>query len=124
MIVAGLWVFAILVALSFSISDPDLAVLARVAGVILGAGLTGTAIFDIARWPVLVRLLVHTVTMLAILLPCLVVAGWFNLSTEAGIVALLGATVSLGIAGWSIALIVMHYANKSKAKGKFLGNDR
>lgn len=116
LILAGCGVAALLIGISFMISDPDLAGLTQAVGVILGAAIAGAAIFDIARWPVLVRLLVHTLAMLAIVLPCLALSGWFNLSAESGVIALLGTYVGLGIAGWSIALIVFHYANERRSK--------
>lgn len=116
MVVAGFGLFAIMVVVSFFIEDPDLANLAQVVGAILGAAIAGAAIFGITSWPVPVRLLVHTGAMLGIVLPCLAFSGWFDLGGSNGVIALLGTYVSLGIAGWSIALIVMHYANERRSK--------
>lgn len=96
-LLSGALAFVIMFAISFGISDPDQAHSTRMVGIIVGAVIAAIPIYDIERWSLATRTIVHLVAMVAIVLPCLAFSGWFDLSSGVGVLAMLGTFVSFGI---------------------------
>lgn len=117
-ILSGGLTFAIMFAISFGISDPDQAHSTRIVGIIAGAVIAAIPIYDIERWSMLTRTVVHAAIMIAVVLPCLVFSGWFDLGSGLGIVAILGTFVGFGIAGWGIGFAVAKLVDRSRAAAR------
>ena len=88
-----------------------------VVGVIVAAVAGFSVIYDIESWSVLKQSLVHTGCMAVIVLPCLVLSGWFTIDGPLDVLVILGYFVVTGVVIWSIGYLVFgKLLNSSRSK--------
>ncbi|MGP9582341.1 DUF3021 family protein, partial [Brachybacterium sp. AOP35-5H-19] len=105
-LLSGVLTLVIMLALSFAIDDPAQARGTRTVGVIVGVVIAAIPIYDIDRWSLLKRTIVHTAVMAGTVIPCLIFSGWFDLNASTGVLALVGTFVGFGVVGWGIGFII------------------
>ncbi len=65
-----------------------------------------SVVHDIESWSVLKQSLVHTGAMTAIVLPCLLLSGWFTIDGPLDVLIILGCFVVTGVVIWSAGYLV------------------
>lgn len=105
-LLSGVVTLIVMLALSFAIDDPAQARGTRTTGVIVAVVIAAISIYDIDRWSLLKRTVVHTAVMAATVIPCLIFSGWFDLNAGSGVLALVGTFVGFGVVGWGIGFII------------------
>lgn len=92
--------------ITIAISDASQAHGAFIAGLIAFFVILAMPIYSIDAWSVRKRTIVHIVAMLVTIVPCLVVSGWFDVTTGWGIATMLLTYVGFGIAAWAVGYVV------------------
>ena len=77
-----------------------------VVGVIVAAVAGFSVIYNIESWSVVKQSLVHTGAMAAVVLPCLVLSGWFTIDGPLDLLVILGYFVVTGVVIWSAGYLV------------------
>lgn len=77
-----------------------------VTGLIVTAVAAASVIYEVDRWPLKKRSLVHLAAMAATVLPCLLLSGWFRLDTLPDYLAVLGIFALAGLVLWTAAYLV------------------
>lgn len=104
----------IMAALSFFIPDPSQAHSTLIVGLIAFFTIMAIPIYNIDKWSLRKKTIVHILVMLVTVLPCMAMSGWFDISQGSGILAMLVVYVAFGVVGWTIGFL----ANKFSAKQK------
>lgn len=104
-LLSGALTAVIMIAISLAINDPAQAHSTRVVGVIVGVVIAAIPIYDIDSWSLLKRTIAHVIVMVVTVVPCLILSGWFDLSTTVGVLALLGTFVGAGVLGWGAGVV-------------------
>ncbi len=90
----------IMTSLSLFINDPFQAKGTLVSGLIAAIVIATIPIYDIDKWPLKKRSLVHFLVMLITVLPLLFYSGWFSPLITVGVFLL------FGLVGWTIGFII------------------
>lgn len=114
-LLSGVSTTVIMVAMSFAIADPAQAHGTRITGIIVGGVIAAISIYDIDRWSLVKRSVAHAAVMVAIVVPCLIFSGWFDLGTGVGVLAMLGTFAAFGVAGWGIGFLLTSLLTKRAA---------
>lgn len=99
-LISGIITAAIMIGLSFFIEDDYSARGTAAAGVIAGSVIASIPIYNIDKWSLLRRSVVHFLIMLVFVLPALLYAQWY--SVPVSLLVFLG----FGVAGWTIGFTV------------------
>lgn len=99
---------AVMILISFFISDPAQAKSTAIAGIIVGITLCTIPVYDIDAWSLAKRSLLHFAIMLVTVLPLLLWSGWFP--------PLIAVAVFLafGLVGWTVGYVT-HRIQSRKA---------
>ncbi|MGY5765822.1 DUF3021 family protein [Brachybacterium sp. DNPG3] len=108
-IISGAITGAVMVSLSFFIEDAAQARSTWVAGLIAAAVIMAIPLYDIDAWSLAKRSLVHFLAMLVIVLPLLLVSGWFTPPVAIGVFLL------FGLVGWTIGYAIHRFQEKRQA---------
>ena len=100
--------------ITIAISDASQSHGAFIAGLIAFFVILAMPIYSIDAWSVRKRTIVHIVAMLITVVPCLVVSGWFDVTTGLGIATMLVTYVGFGIAAWTVGY-VLHRIREKKS---------
>jgi|LSQX01.3.fsa_nt_gb hypothetical protein len=84
-----------------------------IAGVIFTVVSASSVIYDVESWSIRKQSLIHFLVMLVTVLPCLIISGWFPLSSAADYVKLLGVYLLTGAVIWSIMYFIFTKIKKS-----------
>lgn len=77
-----------------------------IAGLIAAAVGAASVLYEIDRWPLRKRSLVHLLAMAATVLPCLLFSGWFRLNTISDYLIVLGIFLLTGMVLWGAAYLI------------------
>lgn len=99
----------IMVTLSFFITDDFQAKSTLISGLIATVVIVAIPIYDINRWSLATRSLVHFLVMLATVLPLLFYSGWFSPLVAIGVFLL------CGVIGWTIGFVVSKRPSKASS---------
>jgi chromate transport protein ChrA len=98
----------VMVVLSFFIDDDMQAKGALVTGLIVAITIAAIPIYDIDRWSLAKRSVVHFLAMLVTVFPLLLISEWFSVPVSILVFLL------FGVAGWTIGYIVNRVQEKRK----------
>lgn len=98
----------VMVVLSFFIDDDMQAKSALVTGLIVAITIAAIPIYDIDRWSLAKRSVVHFLAMLVTVFPLLLISEWFSVPVSILVFLL------FGVAGWTIGYIVNRVQEKRK----------
>lgn len=96
----------IMTLISFGIPDATQAHGTRIAGCIGFFVILAMMIYNIDSWSLRKRTIVHTLTLLITVLPCLAISGWFDITNWQGIGLMLLTYAGFGIIGWTVGFVV------------------
>lgn len=83
-----------------------------ITGVIVFFVILAMPIYSIDTWSLRKRTIVHAVAMLVTILPCLVVSGWFDVTTWQGIIMMTLTYIGFGAVGWTVGYVVNRIREK------------
>jgi len=106
----------VMLGISFAIEDPAQAHSTRVTAVIVTAVIAAMPIYSVERWSLGRRTLVHALAMLVVVVPCLMLSGWFAWWTLPGALALVGTYLAFGAAGWLVGFTVNRVLERRAAR--------
>lgn len=109
---------AVMAAISFFIPDPQQAKGTLFTGLIAAATIAAIPIYDIDRWPLGRRTLVHFLFMLVTVFPLLIFSGWYSLLVSVGVFIL------FGMVGWTIGYTVHRIQQKKSAAPETQGQTK
>lgn len=75
-------------------------------GVIVTLVAAASVIYEIESWSLLKQSVVHFVTMLVTIFPCLLVSGWFKLNNISDYIKVFGIFLFTGVVLWSVAYFI------------------
>ena len=104
----------IMATLSFIIPDPSQAHSTLIVGVIAFFTIMAMPIYNIDKWSLRKKTIVHILAMLVTVLPCTAMSGWFDISRGSGILAMLAMYVAFGVAGWTVGFLANKFSTKQK----------
>lgn len=75
-------------------------------GFIVTSVAAASVIYEIESWSLLKQSVVHFLTMLVTIFPCLLVSGWFKLNNISDYIKVFGIFLFTGVVLWSIAYFI------------------
>ena len=108
-VISGVITGVVMATISFFIEDPTQSRGTLVAGLVAAVTIVAIPIYDIDRWPLARRTLVHFLVMLVTVFPLLLWSGWFSVSVSIGVFLL------FGLVGWTAGYLV-HRTQRRKAE--------
>ncbi|NJJ07674.1 DUF3021 domain-containing protein [Streptococcus anginosus] len=75
-------------------------------GIIVTSVAAASVIYEIENWSLFRQSVVHFVTMLVTIFPCLLVSGWFKLNNISDYIKVFGIFLFTGIVLWGIAYFI------------------
>lgn len=75
-------------------------------GIIVTSVAAASVIYEIENWSLFRQSVVHFVTMLVTVFPCLLVSGWFKLNNISDYIKVFGIFLFTGIVLWGIAYFI------------------
>lgn len=77
-----------------------------IVGIISAAVSAATVIYEIEQWSLIKQTIVHFLTMLVTVFPCLLISGWFSLYTTFDYLKVFGFFVLVGLFLWTISYFI------------------
>lgn len=77
-----------------------------ITGLIMTAVASASVIYEISHWSLKKQSLLHFLLMLITVLPCLLLSGWFPLSSAGDYAKVFGIFLLTGLMLWSIAYFI------------------
>lgn len=109
-LLSGIITAALMATISFFITDTLQSRSTLVSGLIFGIVLIAIPIYDINRWSLMKRSIIHFFLMLATVLPLLLYSRWFSPLVSVGVFVL------FGIVGWTTGYAVSKLKNRTSAR--------
>ena len=75
-------------------------------GVIISIVAAASVIYDIKKWSLLKQSAIHFVIMILTIFPCLLISGWYELSSFADYLKVFGIFLLCGCVFWTIGYFV------------------
>ena len=100
---------AIMITLSLFIEDATQAKSTWVAGLIVAITIAAIPIYDINKWSLIKRSVVHFLVMAASVFPLILISGWYGVPISIAVFLL------FGVAGWTVGYIVHRMQTKRKS---------
>lgn len=85
-----------------------------VVGLILAAVLAANVVYDVDRWSLKQKSLVHLGLMAITVLPLLFISGWFPLKRPQDYLVVIGDFLLVGLALWSVMLAITKLIERAK----------
>ena len=109
-LISGLATGLIMATLSLFIEDDYQARGTLVSGLIAAITIIAIPIYDVNRWSLAKRSIIHFLLMLVTVLPLGLWSGWFTVTTAVGVFSL------VGVVGWTIGYLVNRAQEKKQAR--------
>lgn len=77
-----------------------------IVGIIVAVVAAASVIYDIEKWSLFHRSIVHFLVMVITVFPCLLISGWFELKSITDYLKIFGIFLLCGIVFWSIGYFV------------------
>ena len=75
-------------------------------GVIISIVAAASVIYDIEKWSLLKQSAIHFIVMILTIFPCLLISGWYELSSFADYLKVFGIFLLCGCVFWTIGYLV------------------
>ena len=76
------------------------------AGIIISIVAAASVIYDIEKWSLLKQSAIHFIVMILTIFPCLLISGWYELSSFADYLKVFGIFLLCGCVFWTIGYFV------------------
>lgn len=117
-LISALITLCIMFGISFAIPDPAEARSTWVVGAIVACVTLAIPIYDINSWSLTKRTLVHFLAMVVTIIPLLMLSGWYDWRTSAGLLLMVGSFLAFGVVGFTVGYTINWLIEHKNSKGR------